>query len=67
MRGPLTLHGRGTKCNEETGQVVISKKYSGRNAMGGTVSGKYECTVDAASNRVVGLKTRDAFGVHTIA
>lgn len=52
--------------NEETGQAVISKEYSGKNAMGGTVSGKYECTVDAASNRVVGLKTRDAFGVHTI-
>jgi hypothetical protein len=52
--------------NEETGQAIISREYSGKNAMGGTVSGKFQCTVDAASNRVTGLKTRDAFGVHTI-
>ncbi len=52
--------------NEETGQAVISKDYSGKNAMGGTLSGKYQCVVDAASNRIVLLTARDALGEHIV-
>lgn len=52
--------------NEETGQAVITKEYSGKNAMGGTLSGKYECVVDAPSNRIVYLTARDALGQHIV-
>lgn len=52
--------------NEETGQVVISKEYSDKNAMGGTLSGKYQCVVDAASHRIILLTARDALGQHIV-
>jgi hypothetical protein len=52
--------------NEETGQVVITTEYSGKNAMGGTLSGKYQCVVDAASNRIISLQARDALGAHVV-
>jgi hypothetical protein len=52
--------------NEETGQVVITKEYSAKNAMGGTLSGKYQCVVDAASNRIISLQARDALGAHVV-
>jgi hypothetical protein len=52
--------------NEETGQVLISREYNGKNAMGGTLSGKYRCVVDAPSNRVIYLTARDALGEHVV-
>lgn len=52
--------------NEENGQAIISREYSAKNAMGGTVSGKYRCVVNAADGRLVSLTAEDAFGVHTV-
>ena len=53
--------------NDETGQATIAREFSGSNAYGATISGKYSCVVSAADGSVVGLTTQDAFGVHTVA
>lgn len=52
--------------NEETGQATIVRDYSGANAMGGTLSGKYKCVVSAVDGAVVSLKGRDALGDHKV-
>lgn len=52
--------------DEEAGQAIISRQYSAKNAMGGTLSGKYRCVVNAADGRVVSLKASTAFGIQTI-
>jgi hypothetical protein len=52
--------------DEEAGQAIISREYSAKNAMGGTVSGKYQCVINAADGKVISLKASDAFGVHTV-
>ena len=51
---------------EETGEAIISREYSAKNAMGGTISGKYRCVVNAADGNLVSLTTEDAFGAHTV-
>ena len=52
--------------NEETGEAIISREYSAKNAMGGTISGKYRCVINAADGNLVSLTTEDAFGAHTV-
>lgn len=53
--------------DEETGRASIYRDFTSDNAMGGTVSGKYQCVVDASGKgRVLTVKTQDAFGVHVI-
>lgn len=52
--------------DEEAGQAIISREYSAKNAMGGTISGKYRCVLNAADGSVMSLTTSDAFGVHTV-
>lgn len=52
--------------DEEAGQAIISREYSAKNAMGGTISGRYRCVVNAADGTVLSLTAKDAFGVHPV-
>lgn len=53
--------------DEEGGSATIVRDYSASNALGGTLSGQYQCIVSATGGSVTSLKTRDAFGVHVVA
>lgn len=56
----------GISRDEEQGLATIVRDYSANNALGGTLSGKYQCIMSAADGSVVRLKARDALGLHSI-
>jgi hypothetical protein len=56
----------GVNRDEERGLATIVRDYSASNALGGTLSGKYQCIVNAADGSVVSLKARDALGLHSV-
>lgn len=52
--------------DEERGMATLVRSYSATNALGGTLSGEYECTLNAVDGSVAGLKSRDVFGLRVI-
>jgi len=66
-RGSFKGSGRwGVIRDEEAGVATIVRDYSASNALGGTLSGKYQCAVSVADGSVSSLKTRDALGLHFV-
>lgn len=56
-----------TTTKDEGGKTVtIKRNFSAKNAMGGNLSGNYECVVSATDASVQSLVTTDAFGIHKI-
>lgn len=55
-----------TERNPDTGIVTFQRDFDAQNAMGGTISSRYQCEVDAEQGRVTELMVRELDGWRTV-
>ena len=55
-----------TERNPDTGIVTFQRDFDAQNAMGGTISSRYQCEVNADRGRVTKVMIRELDGWRTV-